>query len=123
MPGEGNDTRAGHRLYNWVWYRVAGPDQLAAIMTDIDGRQRGFSIPEGKLAARWRQHLHEEADVLLPLPFRQVVHATEQPFAQAIRDLTVDTMVKDRVILPGDAARSSRGHTRPPAQPKRPPMP
>ena len=111
VPGANNDTRAGHRLYNWVWYRVAGVDQLQQIMTDADGRNRGFSLPEGKLAPAWRTHVRDEAERLLPPAFREVVHATHEPFAQAIRDLTVDSMVKGRVILLGDAAFIPRPHT------------
>lgn len=111
VPGDGNDTREGQRYYNWVWYRTADDDRLRDIMTDVDGRDRGFSMPEGKLAPRWRQNVYEEADDLLPPPFRDIVQATAHPFAQAIRDLTVDSMVKGRVILLGDAAFIPRPHT------------
>jgi len=111
VPGPGNDTRPGHRLYNWVWYRVAGATQLRSIMTDATGRQRGHAIPEGLLAPAWREHVYREADALLPAPFRAVVRATAQPFAQAIRDLAVDHMVDGRVILLGDAASIPRPHT------------
>ncbi|MCG8443480.1 MAG: FAD-dependent monooxygenase, partial [Caulobacterales bacterium] len=104
VPGEGADTRPGHRLYNFVGYRVADEATLADIMTDRDGRSRGFSMPEGKLAPKWVEHVHAEADALLPAPFRDLVHATKEPFAQAIRDRTVERMVKGRVILVGDAA-------------------
>ncbi len=111
VPGENNDTREGHRLYNWVWYRIADEDQLRSIMTDTNGRSRGFSLPEGTLASRWRQHLKDDAAQLLPPPFRDIVTATKEPFAQAIRDLTVDRMVKGRVLLVGDAAFIPRPHT------------
>ncbi|MBO9123734.1 MULTISPECIES: FAD binding domain-containing protein [unclassified Rhizobium] len=111
VPGEKNDVREGHRLYNWVWYRVADSEQLADIMTDRDGRQRGYSIPEGRLADKWVAHMRSDATTLLPPGFRDVVHATEQPFAQAIRDLASDEMVKGRVILVGDAAAIPRPHT------------
>jgi len=111
VPGDDNDTRPGHRLYNWVWYRVADNAQLHDIMTDAEGRDRGYSIPEGKLASRWREHLYREADALLPAPLRAVVRATTHPFAQAIRDLAVDHMVDGRVILLGDAASIPRPHT------------
>ena len=36
---------------------------------------------------------------------------TKEPFAQAIRDLAVERMVKGRVILLGDAAFIPRPHT------------
>lgn len=111
VPGDGNDTRPGHRLYNWVWYRVADGDQLHDVMTDRNGRQRGFSMPEGELAGTWRERLYDEADALLPPGFREIVKATGKPFAQAIRDLTVDTMVRGRVVLLGDAAFVPRPHT------------
>lgn len=111
VPGEHDDVRPGHRLYNWVWYRVADTAQLAEIMTDRQGRQRGYAMPEGMLASRWVEHVRQEASTLLPPPFRDIVAATEHPFAQAIRDLAVERMVAGRVILIGDAAAIPRPHT------------
>ena len=111
VPGEHNDVRPGHRLYNWVWYRVADQRLLAEIMTDRNGHARGYAIPEGLLADKWIAHLRRDAEELLPLPFRQVVETTEQPFAQDIRDLASDHMVNERVVLIGDAAAIPRPHT------------
>lgn len=111
VPGEGNDMRPGHRLYNWVWYRVEDAPTLAAIMTDRSGRARGYAIPEGQLADEWVAHLRADAVRLLPPPFRTIIEATERPFAQAIRDLASDHMVDGRVILVGDAASIPRPHT------------
>ena len=110
VPGEHNDVRPGHRLYNWVWYRGRRA-LLAEIMTDANGHSRHYAIPEGLLAHRWLEHLHREAESLLPIPFREVVEATEQPFAQAIRDLASDHMVAGRVVIIGDAAAIPRPHT------------
>jgi 2-polyprenyl-6-methoxyphenol hydroxylase-like FAD-dependent oxidoreductase len=111
VPGEHNDTQLGRRLYNWVWYRVADERLLAQIMTDRNGKPRGYTIHEGQLADRWITHLHRDAENLLPLPFREVIEATAQPFAQAIRDLASDHMVAGRVIIIGDAAAIPRPHT------------
>jgi len=111
VPGENNTTEPGKRFYNWVWYRVADDETLRDIMTDKDGKQRGFSMPEGKLSEAWKEHVYREADALLPKPFREAVRSTKQPFAQAIRDLTVSNMVQGRVILLGDAAFIPRPHT------------
>jgi 2-polyprenyl-6-methoxyphenol hydroxylase-like FAD-dependent oxidoreductase len=111
VPGEHSDIRPGHRLYNWVWYRVADERLLAKIMTDRNGKPRGYTIPEGQLADRWITHLHRDAENLLPPPFREVIEATAQPFAQAIRDLASDHMVAGRVIIIGDAAAIPRPHT------------
>lgn len=111
VPGEHNDVRPGHRLYNWVWYRVADPQLLSEIMTDRTGRQRGYSVPEGMLDSRWIAHLHSDARALLPPAFREMVEVTEQPFAQAIRDLASDHMVSGRAVLLGDAGAIPRPHT------------
>lgn len=111
VPGENNDVREGHRLYNWVWYRVADTTLLGEIMTDRQGRERGYSIPEGQLADRWRAHLLRDAEALLPPPFRSIVEATREPFAQAIRDLASDHMVAGRVLILGDAGSIPRPHT------------
>ncbi|MEO1191312.1 MAG: FAD-dependent monooxygenase [Pseudomonadota bacterium] len=111
VPGPGNDVRPGHRLYNWVWYRTADAEQLQRIMTDATGRSRGFSLPEGTLAPASKELLRADAARLLPPGFRDAVLATEEPFAQAIRDLTVSCMVKGRILLLGDAASIPRPHT------------
>ena len=111
VPGEHNDVRPGHRLYNWVWYRVADKRMLGEIMTDRNGHPRDYAMPEGLLADRWLEHLHRDAEKMLPLPFREVVEATTQPFAQAIRDLASDHMVVGRVVVIGDAAAIPRPHT------------
>lgn len=111
VPGENNATEPGQRFYNWVWYRVADDETLRDVMTDRDGKQRGFAMPEGKLSDTWKAHVYKEADALLPRPFREAVRSTREPFAQAIRDLTVPNMVQGRVILLGDAAFIPRPHT------------
>ncbi|HZG20717.1 MAG TPA: FAD binding domain-containing protein [Herbaspirillum sp.] len=111
VPGEGNSIWPEQRLYNWVWYRVASEAMLEEVMLDRDGRQRAYSLPEGLLAPRWRQHLREEAPQLLPPPFRDAVLATDAPFVQAIRDLAVEQMVSGRVLILGDAASIPRPHT------------
>jgi 2-polyprenyl-6-methoxyphenol hydroxylase-like FAD-dependent oxidoreductase len=111
VPGPDGDASDGNRLYNYVWYRIADPQTLERIMTDRDGTPRHTSIPPGELADEWVRTMREDASRLLPPPFEAVVHATKQPFAQAIRDLGVETMVKGRAILMGDAAFVPRPHT------------
>ncbi|MEM9187536.1 MAG: FAD-dependent monooxygenase [Myxococcota bacterium] len=111
IPGPGHDTQEGRRIYNWVWYRPADPDMLTAVMTDPHGRSRGFSISEGQLDDAWRRHVYREATERLPPAFEAIVHATEAPFAQAIRDFRLPRMVQDRAVLIGDAAFVVRPHT------------
>jgi 2-polyprenyl-6-methoxyphenol hydroxylase-like FAD-dependent oxidoreductase len=111
VPGEDNDLSVGGRFYNWVWYRVVPFETMNSIMTDSSGQRRGWSLPQGQLAASWKEALDREAEQLLPPAFRAVVRATDQPFVQAIRDLVVDQMVDHRVLLLGDAAAIPRPHT------------
>src|SRR5262249_54645623 len=111
LPPRQRTAHPGHRLYNWVWYRVADERMLGEIMIDRNGHQRGYAIPEGLLADRWVEHLHRDAENLLPLPFREVVEATTQAFAQAIRDLASDHIVAGRVVIIGDAAAIPRPHS------------
>ncbi|WP_176593780.1 FAD binding domain-containing protein [Sphingobium sp. EM0848] len=111
VPGIDNDMRPGHRFYNWVWYRVAPDALLQEILVDRDGQRRIAAIPEGRPAEKWIAYLRQDADSLLPAPFREVVKATPHPFMQAIRDLASDHMVDGRVIVLGDAAAIPRPHT------------
>jgi len=111
VPGDNKSVREGERLYNWVWYRTASEEELRSLTTDKNGKSRGYSLPEGLISDEWRQHVYEEAKLFLPTGFREVVLGTQEPFAQAIRDLTVPEMVKNRVILVGDAAFIPRPHT------------
>lgn len=111
VPGANNDVGPGQRIYNWVWYRVVDDAMLTAVMTDRNGMERGYAVPEGLLANRWVDYLHDDALTVLPPGFRAVVRATPEPFVQAIRDLASEHMVAGRVILLGDAAAIPRPHT------------
>ncbi len=112
VPGDHNATEAGKRYYNWVWYRIVDEArELPDVMTDRHGKARLYAIPPGELAAKWREHVYREADAMLPPPFRAMVRATAEPFAQAILDLTSERMVHDRIVLIGDAAFIPRPHT------------
>jgi 2-polyprenyl-6-methoxyphenol hydroxylase-like FAD-dependent oxidoreductase len=84
---------------------------ISSPASNRNGHPRGYAIPEGLLADRWLEHLRRDAENLLPLPFREVVEATTQPFAQAIRDLASDHMVAGHVVIIGDAAAIPRPHT------------
>lgn len=112
VPGDHNSTEKGKRYYNWVWYRtVDEKTELPDIMIDRDGKTHGYSMPPGKLADKWREHIYQEADAMLPPQFKAMVKATTEPFAQAILDLVSQRMVHNRVILLGDAAFIPRPHT------------
>jgi len=112
VPGDNNSTEQGNRYYNWVWYRaVAEVTELADLMTDKKGNKRAYAIPPGMLAQKWVNKVYQDANELLPPSFKALVLATKEPFAQAILDLTSDSMVHNKVLLLGDAAFIPRPHT------------
>lgn len=80
-------------------------------MRDTNGKCRGYSVPAGRLANFWKDNIRRCANMLLPPQFRAVVHATREPYVQAIRDLRVDRMIHQRVLLLGDAAANAHPHT------------
>jgi 2-polyprenyl-6-methoxyphenol hydroxylase-like FAD-dependent oxidoreductase len=51
------------------------------------------------------------ARALLPPQFQELLAATEEPFAQPIRDLAVQQMIFGRVVLVGESAFVLRPHT------------
>jgi len=112
VPGDNNSSEEGSRYYNWVWYRaVEEINELPDLMTDKAGKQREYAIPPGMLAPKWRTKVYQDANALLPCAFKAAVLATEEPFAQAIVDLTSEKMVYTNVLLLGDAAFIPRPHT------------
>lgn len=112
VPGDDNSTERGNRYYNWVWYRaVDETNELPDLMTDKAGNKREYAMPPGMLTEKWVNKVYEDANQLLPPSFKAAVLATEEPFAQAIVDLTSEKMVHDRVLLLGDAAFVPRPHT------------
>ncbi|AKU98373.1 Salicylate hydroxylase [Labilithrix luteola] len=111
VGGDDHSTDRGARRFNWVWYRNMAPSRLEEVMTDRDGRVRERSVPPGHLAPKLERELRAAADDELAWPFRDLVHATRDPFVQPILDLVVPRMVFGRVVLLGDAAFVPRPHT------------
>ena len=78
-------------------------------MTDRDGTRRTLTVPPGFVRDDHLAELRSAATALAPT-IRNVVHATRQPFVQAIFDLEVPGMAFGRVLIIGDAAFSARPH-------------
>ena len=113
IPGADGETAVGERRLNWVWYETladGGPDR-SAIFTDAGGAEREVTVPPGHLREPIRRRLLERAADALPPAFETVVGETDDPFVQAIYDLTVPEMVVERTCLLGDAAFVARPHT------------
>jgi 2,6-dihydroxypyridine 3-monooxygenase len=112
IPGPQGTLTSGQRRLNWVWYLNAAPgEELDRVLTDKDGKQRQFSVPQGFVAAGMVEWLHEQARRILPPQFLRLVEETGEPFVQTIHDLAVPRMAFGRVCLMGDAAFVPRPHT------------
>jgi 2-polyprenyl-6-methoxyphenol hydroxylase-like FAD-dependent oxidoreductase len=82
----------------------------SAIFTDSSETERTFSVSPGRLRDPIRHRQRERAATLPPV-FETLVGETSGLFVQATYDLTVPSMVADRVCLLGDGAFVARPHT------------
>jgi len=112
IPGADGSITEGKRRLNWVWYwNYREADELPALLTDRTGRKRRTSVPPRMVRPEHWQKQMEIAPALLPPQFQKLLEATEEPFAQPIRDLAVPQMVFRRVVLAGESAFVLRPHT------------
>ncbi len=112
-PVAGADDRidAGHRRWNFVWYRPAAAGaELAALMTDADGKHHPEGIPPQQVSWRHIAAMRQAARDLLAPQFAEIVEKTALPFLQPIFDLVSPTLAVNRIALLGDAAFVARPH-------------
>ena len=110
VAGPGNDTRPGHRAYNFVWYRPAAGDMLTRLLTDADGVIHQGGISPNKVDWRQVADMRQAARALLAPQFAEMIEKTAQPFLQPIYDLSSERIAFDRVALMGDASFVARPH-------------
>jgi 2-polyprenyl-6-methoxyphenol hydroxylase-like FAD-dependent oxidoreductase len=110
VAGPGNDTRQGHRAYNFVWYRPATGDTLTRLLTDADGVTHQGGISPNKVDWRQVADMRQAARALLAPQFAEMIEKTAQPFLQPIYDLSSERIAFDRVALMGDASFVARPH-------------
>ena len=111
VAGADDRTDAGHRRWNFVWYRPVAPGaDLAALLTDADGLHHPESIAPQQVSWRHIAALREAARRLLAPQFAEIVEKTALPFLQPIQDLISPNMAYRRVALLGDAAFVARPH-------------
>jgi 2-polyprenyl-6-methoxyphenol hydroxylase-like FAD-dependent oxidoreductase len=112
IPGADGSITTGKRRLNWVWYwNYHETDELPALLTDRTGHKRRTSVAPGMVCPEHWQKQTDVARAFFPPQFRELLEATEEPFAQPIRDLAVPQMVFGRVVLVGEAAFVVRPHT------------
>jgi len=110
VAGPGNDTRPGHRAYNFVWYRPAAGDMLTRLLTDADGVIHQGGISPNKVDWRQVADMRQAARALLAPQFAEMIEKTAQPFLQPIYDLSSERIAFGRVALMGDASFVARPH-------------
>lgn len=110
VAGPNNDLRAGHRRYNFVWYRPADERELDRLLTDEAGHAHVISIPPPLIAAAVIAEMRAAAERVLAPQFRDLMRLAEQPFLQPIYDIESPRMAFGRSVLIGDAAFVARPH-------------
>ena len=114
IPGEKGTIKPGERLLNYVWYCNYSEDSqdLAAAMTDIDGRRHNHTLPIGKMSSTVWNNQKAIATEQLPPPFVELIHKIIQPFITVVRDIASPQAAfhDGRVLLVGDALTPFRPH-------------
>jgi 2-polyprenyl-6-methoxyphenol hydroxylase-like FAD-dependent oxidoreductase len=110
VPGRNNETQAGQRAYNIVWYRPTPPDKLADLCTDAAGKCHGTSIAPPLLRPDVIAAIKAEARALVAPQVAEIFQRDPRPFFQAIFDFDAPKIVFGRVALLGDAAFVARPH-------------
>ncbi|HUC47917.1 MAG TPA: FAD-dependent monooxygenase [Xanthobacteraceae bacterium] len=109
VPGRDNDTQAGRRAYNIVWYRPTDAATLTDICTDAAGRHYAAGIPPPLIRPDVIAQVKADAERLLA-PQIAGIFVRAAPFFQPIYDLESPQIVFGRVALAGDAAFVARPH-------------
>ncbi len=110
VAGQGNDTRPGHRAYNYVWYRAATEVALESLLTDADGVHYQGGIPPNKVDWQHIADMRNAARDLLAPQFAEMIEKAAQPFLQPVYDVCSEQVAFGRIGLMGDAAFVARPH-------------
>ncbi len=110
ISGADDELRAGHRRYNWGWYRVADAAALKRMCVDDNGREYEFGVPPPLVRKDLLAQMRGEAETLLPPQYFDCVAHIDQPFFTPVYDFCSPSLVFGRVALAGDAASTPRPH-------------
>jgi 2-polyprenyl-6-methoxyphenol hydroxylase-like FAD-dependent oxidoreductase len=109
IAGLNNDLRAGHRRYNFIWYRVGSAEQLREMCVDEEGGQHEYSVPPPLIRKDLIARMRADAEAIMPPQFLDCLR-NMRPFFTPIYDFSTPQLVFGRVALVGDAASSARPH-------------
>jgi len=110
ISGFNNDSRAGHRRYNFIWYRVGDARTLKEMCVDEHGQQHEFSVPPPLIRKDLIAQMRADAEAIMPPAFLDCLRNIERPFFTPIYDFSSPSIVFGRVALVGDAGSSARPH-------------
>ncbi len=110
ISGADDELRAGHRRYNWGWYRVADAAKLKQMCVDDHGREYEFGVPPPLVREDLIAQMRAEAETLLPPQYLDCLRHIDQPFFTPVYDFWSPSLVYGRVALVGDAASTPRPH-------------
>jgi 2-polyprenyl-6-methoxyphenol hydroxylase-like FAD-dependent oxidoreductase len=110
ISGADDELRAGHRRYNFGWYRVADATKLKQMCLDNDGREYEFGVPPPLVRKDLIAQMRAEAETLLPPQYLDCLRHIDQPFFTPVYDFCSPNLVYGRVALVGDAASTPRPH-------------
>jgi 2-polyprenyl-6-methoxyphenol hydroxylase-like FAD-dependent oxidoreductase len=110
ISGADDELRAGHRRYNFGWYRVADAAKLRQMCLDDDGREYEFGVPPPLVRKDLIAQMRGDAEALLPPQYFDCVRHIDQPFFTPVYDFCSPSLMFGRVALVGDAASTPRPH-------------
>jgi 2-polyprenyl-6-methoxyphenol hydroxylase-like FAD-dependent oxidoreductase len=105
-----DELRAGHRRYNFGWYRVADAAILKQMFMDDRGREYEFGVPPPLVRKDLIAQMRADAETLLPPQYLDCIRHIDQPFFTPVYDFCSPSLVFGRVALVGDAASTPRPH-------------
>jgi 2-polyprenyl-6-methoxyphenol hydroxylase-like FAD-dependent oxidoreductase len=109
VPGRDNDTAAGRRAYNIVWYRPVSAEALIDISTDAAGHYHAAGIPPPLIRPEVIARIKADARATIAPQVAEIFVRTA-PFFQPIYDLLSPRLAFGRAVLAGDAAFVARPH-------------
>lgn len=110
ITGAGGQTAPGQRRYNWGWYRPMAADALRTLLASTS-RVNALALGPREVPQAMRDDLARAAREQLPPALAAAVLAEPRPYVQPIYDYAGTRMVRQRLVLLGDAAFIARPHT------------
>lgn len=103
VPGEDGSVKRGERWVNWALYLRVPEAELAAFLTDRNGKQHDGSLAPGMMSLEQEASLKQLARDRLPGYYADIIEGSNDTFAQAIYIVSLPGYHQGRVCLAGDA--------------------